>query len=156
MVELGDLISIKAILPKVKAATKTGALEVLAERAASISGINARTILDAIQMRESLGGTGVGEGVAIPHARIEGIQRVFAVLARLDPAQDFDAHDRRPADLVCLLVAPADAGADHLKALARVSRALRRAEVRVKLRAAASIEALHAIMATRGEDAHAA
>lgn len=156
MVELGDLIAIKAILPKVKAATKTAALEILADRAAALSGLNARFILDAIQERESLGGTGVGEGVAIPHARIDGITRVFGVFARLDPAHDFDANDRRPADLVCLLVSPADAGADHLKALARVSRSLRRPDARAKLRAAASVEAIHAVMATRGEDAHAA
>jgi PTS system nitrogen regulatory IIA component len=87
-------------------------------------------------MRERLAGTGIGEGVAIPHARLPGLERPIAGFARLDPPIDFDALDGRPADLVCMILAPDDRAGDHLKALAKVTRALRNAEFRERLRAA--------------------
>src|SRR5690606_7608357 len=98
-------------------------------------------------IRERLAGTGVGEGVAVPHAFVPGLTRPIGAFARLEPAQDFDALDGRPADLVFLLLSPPDKGADHLKAVARISRFMRRPEVREKLRAARGAEELYALFA---------
>ncbi|WP_284391537.1 PTS sugar transporter subunit IIA [Algimonas ampicilliniresistens] len=110
-------------------------------------GINCRDVVAAAIERERLGSTGVGNGVALPHARIEGMDRVVAAFARLSEPMDFDAVDGRPVDLVCFLLAPADCGGAHLRALARVSRLLRRQETRQRLRAAPTSEALFAILA---------
>ncbi len=104
--------------------------------------------------RERLGSTGVGYGVAIPHARIEGLTSVRAVFARLESPIEYEAIDDRPVDLVVLLLAPIDAGAEHLKALAKVSRLLRREDMRAKLRSAPSVESLHVLLTeTRSADA---
>ncbi|MGE0829366.1 MAG: PTS sugar transporter subunit IIA [Hyphomonadaceae bacterium] len=136
MGDLKDMILPSAVLPKLAAASKRQVIQTLVDAAAEAAGFDARWAFDAVLMRERLAGTGVGEGVAIPHARVPGLQRPMLAFARLEPAVDFDALDGRPADLVFLLLAPADKGADHLKALARVSRALRRADVRERLRSA--------------------
>ena len=110
-------------------------------------GIACRDIVAAATERERLGSTGVGNGVALPHARIEGMDRVVAAFARLAEPLEFDAVDGRPVDLVCFLLAPADCGGAHLRALARVSRVLRRPETRQRLRAAPNEDALFAILA---------
>jgi PTS system nitrogen regulatory IIA component len=99
-------------------------------------------------MRERLSGTGMGEGVAIPHAPVAGVTRPIGAFARLETPIDFDALDGRPADLIFMLLAPPEKGADHLKALARVSRFLRRAETRERLRAARGAEELQALFAS--------
>jgi PTS system nitrogen regulatory IIA component len=117
--------------------------------------VDPRAAFDAVLIRERLSGTGVGEGVAIPHAPVLGVVRPVGAFARLEPAQQFDALDGRPADLVFMLLAPPDKGADHLKALARVSRFLRRAETREKLRAARGGEELYALISSP-ERVHAA
>lgn len=109
-------------------------------------GVVCRDVVSAAIERERLGSTGVGNGVALPHARIEGMSRVVAAFARLSEPLDFDAVDGRPVDLVCFLLAPADCGGAHLRALARVSRLLRRPETRQRLRAAPNAEALFAIL----------
>lgn len=109
-------------------------------------GINCRDIVAAASERERLGSTGVGNGVALPHARIDGIDTVVAGFARLSEPMEFDAVDGRPVDLVCFLLAPSDAGGAHLRALARVSRLLRRPELRARLRAAPSAEAIYTIL----------
>src|SRR5690606_6974275 len=106
------------------------ALHALAEALAKTAGVDPRAAFEAVLLRERLSGTGVGEGVAIPHAPVAGLTRPVGALARLEPAQDFDALDGRPADLVFMLLAPPERGADHLKALARVSRFMRRADIR--------------------------
>ena len=105
-----------------------------------------RDIVAAAMERERLGSTGVGTGVALPHARLEGIDRVYAVFARLETAIDYDAIDERPVDLVMLLLAPSDAGGAHLRALAKVSRMLRRQDMRQRLRAAPNAESLFTIL----------
>lgn len=110
--------------------------------------IDTRAAFEAVLMRERLAGTGIGEGVAIPHAPVLGVTRPLGAFARLETPQDFDALDGRPADLVFMLLTPPDRGGDHLKALARVSRLLRRAEMREKLRAARGTDELYALFAS--------
>jgi nitrogen PTS system EIIA component len=142
MTDLSDLLAPTAILPKAHASSKRQALQAICETLAESAGLDARAIFDAVLLRERLSGTGMGEGVAIPHARAAGVKHPIGAFARFDPPVDFEALDGRPADLVFLLIAPADRGADHLKALARIARFLRRAEVRERLRAARGVDGL--------------
>ncbi len=102
-----------------------------------------RDIVSAAMERERLGSTGVGSGVALPHARIDGVDRVYAAFARLETPLDYDSIDERPVDLVALLIAPSDAGGEHLRALAQISRRLRREDVRSRLRVAPTAESLY-------------
>ncbi len=148
MNDLSDLIEPDAILPRLIATSRRQALQVMAEALAKAAGIDARAAFDAVLIRERLSGTGVNEGVAIPHAPVLGIVRPIGAFARLDPPQDFEALDGRPADLVFMLLAPPDKGADHLKALARVSRFLKRPDMREKLRAARGGDDLYALLAS--------
>lgn len=147
MNELGDLIAPDAILPRLAATSRRNALLAMADAVARSAGVEARIAFDAVLMRERLAGTGVGEGVAIPHAPVLGVIRPVGVFARLDIPQSFDALDGRACDLVFMLLAPPDKGADHLKALARVSRFFRRADIREKLRAARGADELYALIA---------
>ena len=145
MNDLTDLIFAEAILPRLSATSRRQALQTMADALAKAAGVDARTVFEGVLVRERLSGTGMGEGVAIPHAQIKGLERPLGAFARLDPPHDFGAMDNRPADLIFLLASPADRGADHLKALARVSRFLRRADIRDKLRAARGAEELQAL-----------
>lgn len=147
MSDLGDLIAPEAILPRVIATSRRHALQALCETLARTAGVNERSVFDAILLRERNKGTGVGDGVAIPHAHAAGLSKPVAAFARLDPAQDFEANDGRPADLVVMLLTPPERSGDHLKALARISRLLRRADMREKLRAARSVDELYALIA---------
>jgi PTS system nitrogen regulatory IIA component len=133
--ELGDLIAAEAIIPRLAAKTKKQLLHDLAERAAALTGLRGRDILEAVLERERVGSTAMGRGIAIPHGRVVGLQRIVSVFARLDQPIDFEAADEEPVDLVFLLLAPEHAGADHLKALARISRLLREPATIEKLRA---------------------
>jgi PTS system nitrogen regulatory IIA component len=146
MTEIGEMIGPQAIGHRVRASGKRDALAALSVLAHEAYGLDAGVTLEAALERENLGGTGLGHGVAIPHARLRDLDAPKAVLAVFDPPVDFDAPDSQPADLVVLLLSPVDAGADHLKALARLSRALRRADVREALRAARSAAALHVLL----------
>lgn len=110
-------------------------------------GLNSAEVLDALQERESLGPTGVGHGVALPHARLHGLDKVAGLFIRLEKPLDFDAVDRQPVDLIFALLAPKSSGVDHLKALALVSRTLRDNDLRNKLRANDNPTALHAVLA---------
>jgi len=143
---IGDLLDRRAIAPRVTATTKRQALTVIAEVAARTLGLDADQALDALLARETIGSTGVGRGVAIPHARVAGLKSVHAVVARLEKPIDFDALDGEPVDLLVALFAPPEAGSDHLHALARVSRLLRQAEVREQLRQAHSADAILALL----------
>lgn len=118
----------------------------LAELAASVYGMSASVAFDGLQERETLGPTGVGHGVALPHARLADLQKVAGVFVRLEKPVDFDAVDRQPVDLVFGLFAPVDSGVDHLKALATVSRTLRDPGICAKLRANSDPLALHALL----------
>jgi PTS system nitrogen regulatory IIA component len=142
---LDELLSAEAVIPNLKARCKRDVLAALADRASELTGVEASDIREILTEREQLGSTGVGRGVAIPHGRIEGVSRVIGVLARLDKPVDFESVDDQPVDLVFLLLAPADASAAHLKALAKVSRLFRDDDAREALRGAKTAEALFAI-----------
>jgi PTS system nitrogen regulatory IIA component len=144
---LADLIPAGGAAVDLGASSRKQALQAMAEIAAVRCGLPARTVFDAVLQRERLGSTGVGQGVAIPHARLRGIRHVVGIFARLRAPVDFEAIDGRPADLIFMLLAPEDAGAEHLKALARVSRLLRREDVRQRLRAAPDSDAIYAVLA---------
>ena len=122
---LTDLVAPNAIIPALKVNSKKQALQELAARAAELTGQNERTIFEILLQREKLGSTGVGNGIAIPHGKLPKLDKLFGLFARLDRPIDFEALDGQPVDLVFLLLAPEGAGADHLKALARVARLLR-------------------------------
>src|SRR6266498_286737 len=141
---LTDLVAPNAIIPALKVNGKKQALLELAGKAAELSGQSERTILEILQQREKLGSTGVGNGIAIPHGKLPKLNKLFGLFARLERPVDFEALDGQPVDLVFLLLAPEAAGADHLKALARV---LRDAEVARKLRDSRDAEALYAVLA---------
>jgi PTS system nitrogen regulatory IIA component len=142
-----DLVSPNAIIPAMKVNGKKQALQEIAAKAASLTGQNEKAILEILLQREKLGSTGVGNGVAIPHGKLPKLGNVFGLFARLERPVDFEALDGQPVDLVFLLLAPEGAGADHLKALARVARLLRDPEVARKLRASNGAEALYAVLA---------
>lgn len=118
----------------------------LGEIAGAVYGLDANAAADALQERESLGPTGVGHGVALPHARIAGVDEVRGVFLRLEKPLDFGSVDRQPVDLVFALFAPLDSGVEHLKALALVSRTLREAATCAKLRANGDAAKLHALL----------
>ena len=132
--DLSDLIEVPAIMPALKANSKKQLLQLLAEKAAAITGLPEREIFDTILQRERLGSTGVGNGIAIPHGKLAGVKRITGVFARLETPVDFEALDDQPVDLVFLLLAPEGAGADHLKALSRIARVLRDADTVAKIR----------------------
>jgi PTS system nitrogen regulatory IIA component len=144
---IGDFLDRSAISARVSASSKRQVLAVIAEIAARKLGLDAGDILDALLDREAAGSTGVGHGVAAPHARLEGLERMRGVFVRLEQPVDFDAVDDQPVDLVFALFAPKDAGAEHLRALARVSRLLRQADLREQLRQARTADAIHALLA---------
>jgi len=141
-----DLIAPNAIIPALKVNGKKQALQEIAAKAAALTGQNDRTILEILLQREKLGSTGVGNGVAIPHGKLPKLSKVIGVFARLERPVDFEALDGQPVDLVFLLLAPEGAGADHLKALARVARLLRDPEIARKLRESTDDEALYAVL----------
>ena len=154
--EIEDLLSNPAqVLPRLKVANKKQALQELARRAAELTGAHERQIFDVLLERERLGTTGVGNGIAIPHGKLADIKAMFGLFARLEPAVDFEAIDEQPVDLIFLLLAPEGAGADHLKALARVSRLLRDRSICEKVRGADQAEAIYALLTDRAHS-HAA
>jgi PTS system nitrogen regulatory IIA component len=152
---LEDLLTADGVIPNLKARCKREVLSTLADRASMLTGLPAEKIRETLLEREQLGSTGVGKGVAIPHGKLEGLGSVVGVLARLETPVDFDAVDDEPVDLVFVLLAPANATAAHLKALAKVSRLLRDDHARGALRGAETAEALFAI-AVESSRPHAA
>ena len=150
-----DLVAPEAILPALKVISKKQALQELAARASALTGQNERAVFEVLLQREKLGTTAVGYGVAIPHGKLPKLEKIFGLFARLDRPIDFEAMDGQPVDLVFLLLAPEGAGADHLKALARVSRLLRDRGICEKLRGADQAEAIYALLTDRAHS-HAA
>ncbi|MCW5699596.1 MAG: PTS IIA-like nitrogen regulatory protein PtsN [Rhodospirillales bacterium] len=144
--EIEDLIKPDHVVAQLRATSKKQALQDLAKRAARITGEQERAIFDVLMEREKLGTTGVGNGIAIPHGKLGSLDRLYGLFARLERPIDFDAIDERPVDLIFLLLAPESAGADHLKALARVSRLLRDKSACEKLRGTDDAEALYALL----------
>lgn len=153
--DLSDLVTQKSILPALKAGSKKQLLQLLAEKAAEITGLNERDIFDTIMQREKLGSTGVGNGIAIPHGKLKNIKTIIGIFARLETSVDFEALDDEPVDLVFMLLAPETAGADHLKALSRIARLLREADMVAKLRGTKDATALFAFL-TDQRASHAA
>jgi PTS system nitrogen regulatory IIA component len=144
---LSEFLSPDAVVLDLEAACKREALARLAEKASALTGRPAEAIRTALMEREQLGSTGVGRGVAIPHGKIDGLGAMVGILAKLATPVDFEAVDDQPVDLVFILLAPTDATAAHLKALAKVSRLLRDEDVREAMRGAKTPEALFAIAA---------
>lgn len=143
--DISDLLAPEAIFLRGGASSKRQVLSMTAEAAAQVLGLDEGRALEALLEREALGSTGLGGGVAVPHARIEGLSAVRGLFLRLDVPVPFEAVDDRPVDLVFAMFAPPKAGADHLRALAAVSRALRSPELREKLRQARTIDAVRAL-----------
>jgi nitrogen PTS system EIIA component len=150
---LTDLVAPNAIVPALKVNGKKQAIQELAAKAAKLSGQNERVIFDTLMQREKLGSTGVGNGIAIPHGKLPKLEKLFGLFARLDRAIEFEALDGQSVDLIFLLLAPESAGADHLKALARVARLLRDGDVVRKLRDSRDAEALYAVLAMPSSEA---
>ena len=146
VMEINELISAESVIPDLRASSKKQALQDLARRAADITGLHERAIFDVLMERERLGTTGVGNGIAIPHGKMANLDRLYGLFARLEHSVDFQSIDEQPVDLIFLLLAPESAGADHLKALARVSRLLRDGSVCEKLRGTNDAEALFALL----------
>ena len=145
--QISDILSPAAVRTVAQTTSKKRLFQDIAEQARQIYGVDAAQTLDALQERESLGPTGVGHGVALPHARLDDIDRVVGALILLEKPINFDAVDRQPVDLFFALFAPTDAGVEHLKALALVSRTLRDAQLCAKLRANPDPATLYSIIA---------
>jgi PTS system nitrogen regulatory IIA component len=143
---LTDLVAPQAVIPALKVNNKKQAIQELAARAADLTGLGEREILDVLLQREKLGSTGIGNGIAIPHGKLAKLDRLFGLFARLDRPIDFEALDGQPVDLIFLLLAPETAGADHLKALARVARLMRAPETAKMLRESRDAEAIYAVL----------
>ena len=141
-----DFLDPRAVLPALRVNGKKQALQELASQAARLTGLPDGAIYEALLQRERLGSTGIGEGIAIPHGKLPGLTRIFGLMARLDKPVDFEALDAQPVDVLFLLLAPEGAGADHLKALARVARVLREPGLIERVRATRDATALYAIM----------
>ena len=144
--ELAELLSLGGVVANLNAGSKKQLLQELSQRAAEVTGLSERAIFDVLLERERLGTTGVGNGIAIPHGKLAELERLHGLFAKLERPVDFDAVDDEPVDLVFLLLAPESAGADHLKALAWVSRLLRDKTVCEKLRGSDEDDALFALL----------
>lgn len=144
--QLADFIDFEAIKPSLPAGNKSSLLKQLASQSAQRLGVDAPAILASLTEREQLGSTGFGQGVAIPHGKVEGLDRIYGLFARLSEPIDYKAIDGRPVDIVFLLLSPPNAGAEHLKALAAISRATRQHSTLDKMRGARSRDALAAVL----------
>jgi PTS system nitrogen regulatory IIA component len=149
--EISDWLERSAVVHRSRADGKRQALAVVAEAAARALKLKASEVFDALMERESQGSTGVGRGVALPHARLAGLERMRAVVVRLERPVPFDAMDEQPVDILFALFAPVGAHNEHLRALARVSRLLRQGEVREQLRQARSPDAVYAVLTREAE-----
>jgi len=144
--QLHDFLDFDAIKPGLPGGSKRSLLHQLANLAAHQLGLAAGDILASLTEREQLGSTGFGQGVAIPHGKIEGLNRIYCLFARLAEPVEYKAIDGRPVDLVFLLLSPPNAGAEHLKALAAISRVTRQSATLEKMRGARSRDALAAVL----------
>ncbi|MCB1507648.1 MAG: PTS IIA-like nitrogen regulatory protein PtsN [Hyphomicrobiaceae bacterium] len=145
--DLSDLLTPEAVVASLRASSKKQALQELSAKGAEVTGMPEREIFETLLHRERLGSTGVGHGVAIPHGKLTRLDSIKGVFARLEKPIDFEALDDQPVDLIFLLLAPEGAGADHLKALARIARVLRDPQTAQKLRASGDAAAIHALLA---------
>jgi PTS system nitrogen regulatory IIA component len=153
--EIYDLLSPASVIPNLRAANKRQALQELARRVASLAKLDEHRVFETLLEREQLGTTGIGAGTAVPHGRLPDLPRPIALFARLEKPIEFDAIDSQPVDLIFLLLTPSDASADHLKALARISRLLRDRAMCTKLRGTDAADAIYALLTDRAAS-HAA
>ncbi len=144
--KISEIMSVNSVMLSLKAGSKRQLLQELAREASELTGINERTVFDTILERENLGSTGFGGGTALPHGRLSELNKVCGIFARLSTAIDFDAVDNKPVDTVFLLLSPESSGADHLTALAQISRVLKDENTCTKLRAAKSNEEVYALL----------
>ena len=144
--ELASILRTDAVKSLSAVSSKKRLFQELGDLAMASYGIKASDVCTALQERESLGPTGVGHGIALPHARLDGLDRVHGLFIRIEKSLDFDSVDRQPVDLVFALLAPLDAGVDHLKALAMVSRTMRDGDLCTKLRANVDNATLHTLL----------
>ena len=151
--DIADLITPLSVIAQLRVANKKSALQELAKRAAAMTGLPERAIFDVLLERERLGSTGIGMGVGIPHGKLAGLTGIYGIFARLERPIPFEAIDDRPVDLIFLLLAPEDAGTDHLKALALVSRLLRDRAACEKLRGTDNADAIFALLTNAATDA---
>jgi PTS system nitrogen regulatory IIA component len=155
VIDIAELVAPDRVLVGLRPGSKRQLPQELADEAAATCGLDAKSILDLLIQREKLGTTGVGEGIAIPHAKVAGLPKLIGFFSRLAKPVDFDALDDKPVDLVFLLLAPEDAGADHLKALARIARILRDPALCAQLRQASDPRRALTLL-TGGPESHAA
>lgn len=153
--DIADLLAPDGIVLRGAVSSKRQALNCAADLAAQAFGLDSTKVMEALMEREALGSTGLGYGVAIPHARVEGVERVCGVFVRLDQPVGYEALDDRPVDLMFALLAPPSAGAEHLRALAVVSRAMRSPELRERLRQVQTVDGAHALFVQTGSAAAA-
>ena len=151
MMQIVDLLAPRGIIAQLRVGSKKQALVEIARRAAVASGVSERPIYEALSERERCGSTGIGNGVAVPHGKLAELPQIVGIFARLERPIPFEAIDDRPVDLVFALLAPADAGAEHLRALARISRLLRDSAICQKLRGTDRADALYALLTDRSE-----
>ena len=144
--QLSEILTHESIVPALRAGSKKQVLQELAQTGATLTELPAREVFEVLLQRERLGSTGLGQGIAIPHGKFPSLERVHGVFARLAQPIEFDSVDGSPVDLVFVLLAPESAGADHLKALARVSRLLRNQSTVEKLRATDEAGAIYALL----------
>ena len=149
--EIADLLTLRGVMPQLRVSNKRAVLQEIARRAASMTGVAVRQIYEVLAERERLGSTGIGRGIAVPHGKLADLSRLYGLFARLDRPIPFEAIDDQPVDLVFALLAPAEAGAEHLRALARVSRLLRDSAICQKLRGTDNADALYALLTDRSE-----
>lgn len=147
--EIYDLITPASVIPNLRAANKRQALQDLSRRVAALAKLDEHRVFETLLEREQLGTTGIGAGTAVPHGRLPDLSRPVALFARLEKPIEFDAIDSQPVDLIFLLLTPSDASADHLKALARISRLLRNRAICAKLRGTDDADAIYALLTDR-------
>jgi nitrogen PTS system EIIA component len=155
VMEIADLLTPRSVIATLRVGNKKQVLQEIARRAASLTGVTERRIHDVLAEREKFGSTGIGKGIAVPHGKLVELTRLYGLFARLERPIPFEAIDDQPVDLVFALLAPAEAGAEHLRALARVSRLLRDAATCQKLRGTDNADALYALL-TAPSESHAA
>jgi len=154
--ELVDILTKDCVVACAKVASKRQLLQAFADKISQCSNLDATTVFETLMNRERLGSTGLGNGIAIPHGKISGLEGVIALFARLDSPIEFDAVDDQPVDLAIMLLAPEGSGADHLKALARIARLLRTESLVEQLRQTRDRKQLYEILTTPLEDSAAA
>ena len=155
MIEIAELLTPRNVIAQLRVGNKKQALQEVARRAALATGIGERRIYDVLNERERLGTTGIGRGVAVPHGKLNELTGLYAMFARLDRPIPFDAIDNQPVDLLFVLLAPENAGAEHLRALARISRLLRDDATCEKLRGTDNADALYALLTANPESSAA-